>query len=140
MNKNDFINANSARSFRDAVKAQNDAIKQLTTFSNSPTESSSKYCFLDPSALVTAEAFKTFLSTTKELNAVLSEQLDALAEKQEIANQILAESVQKSEEWHKEDSKAGNLALKIGIATFIATVSGILISSFISIGLPLLLD
>ena len=119
MDKNNFINANSAKTFHNAVKAQNEAMRKVLELKPIDPDNFS----LDPS---------TALSATNDLNAAISARLDELAQKQETSNQMLADSVRKSEEWHNEDSKSSNLALKVSIATLITAIATIAVTILLS--------
>ncbi len=131
MDKNNFINANSAKTFHNAVKAQNEAMRKVLELKPIDPDNFS----LDPSTAVLAEHIRTInnaLSATNDLNAAISARLDELAQKQETSNQMLADSVRKSEEWHNEDSKSSNLALKVSIATLITAIATIAVTILLS--------
>ena len=78
MDKNNFINANSAKTFHNAVKAQNEAMRKVLELKPIDPDNFS----LDPSTAVLAEHIRTInnaLSATNDLNAAISARLDECA-------------------------------------------------------------
>ena len=70
-----------------------------------------------------------------------NEKLDKVAELLENMVDVLneqSEHQKKVEDWHEEDTKTSNFANKVGIATLIATISGIIIGAAVTIGIQFL--